>query len=677
MSSVTKHYIKNNGKFLTCEETHGPDVPENLYTTVVNASQGPKKPSAGKPPLAPTRQSKRSRTGASSYAAASSSAALGSAAAYFGSAASGSAAAKKTSLFASVQRPSLQELTTIVYDNPCVNDLSHDVNKDSIEQIFKWPLPRIDITSPFYVLEQKKNIQGIAECNNPQFLLRESRPWSVLDDGQEMCDDIAGPRQYAFSTDTKKDALNKFYEIVGRPVVSLTAATLKTKDYRTVYDLQVQGSNLRAIRIPVSLASALETIDPRSRLIVRRQGRNGTDRFKIIMNKKNDKNGHTALSFGTRTNVERPYSSAFATASTCLKLNIDTEMRSIYIDYLQIVPVYELKEYISPTMTPAGPRSKLTIEDIRHNYKSNHCAKKLGPSETDDSCETELGAPENDFNSSHWCDLAKAMALHFKCLYIYLSDQMRVEMGPRLKKKDIHGQDVEIVRVIEDPDFQWLHLASYSIAIEGCTKYEKYLGVKPNNGIVKKGRGNPTEYYFMHPVAYDYITKDPNGYLRKKQVKHLPIEIQDTLTDLFGIIDPEEHIYGQNGIVKQIVDLYITDRQSFMPSLRNNAYAKKTFTLEDKLNYAETSVFIWHLVTKDIRALSAIAADNAGMQSRLDAWPQKQYIAAGSLMAQMITMPLEKHLENFLQHFDAYGWIYTSNTFRLSSVTVESWENCT
>jgi hypothetical protein len=219
------------------------------------------------------------------------------------------------------------------------------------------------------------------------------------------------------------------------------------------------------------------------------------------------------------------------------------------IHYLQLNPIFDVEDYASPTAANntkvrGSKKYAVLFEEIKFLHKNRHCAELITgePSKTCDtvfpqdatvasaaasavagsavgsaagSAAGSATAPAADFNAKNWIHLAKEMALHFKCLFIYLEDYMRTAWNQSLP--------------YEDANFQFICLSHYCLAgFSGKTKYEEYLNIKPLN---RKGTKDVSER-IVHPGAYDFFTKHPNGYIKTKTFADLPDTMQTTLREM-------------------------------------------------------------------------------------------------------------------------------------------------
>lgn len=727
-----EHFFKTSNDFYTCRQTASQD-PTGIYSDIVI-----------RPNLPP--RSRRAGAGSAAAASGSAAAALAASAATASAAASGSAAAaplkrQRSGSVSSVgsQKSSRSKRSTrnsgpVISPgkfpikvrsplSPRQNDclLPVNVNEANIRNKFHWPLPAVSDKAPYFVSVNKKGffgqqgqlyLEGCDSTNPNPFVLLDSHPWSLLDsDRLEMCPDT-GPRPdrgYEYVQDTKSSS--DFQNFIGKKWKNADSSDIRSKEMRTLAMINVDGQQLKVIRSPVNLDYAFDAIDPRSRMFVSR----GPHTYKIIINKDGDSKQGYNLNFGSQTLSRKPFN-AFDLASTCLSLIFRPVHKSMEIHYLQLNPIFEVGPYISPTSAHNTKRFiektktrnvSMLPEEIKFVYKNSHCAQLVHGPRTR-TCETEFPSPSavasaaasaaagsaasaasQEFTASNWIALAKQMALHFKCLFIWLDEYMRTAWSRGMN--------------YSDPNFQFICLCHYGIGITGSTKYEEYLGLKPLNRK-RDPKGKPE--LIMHPGAYDFLTKSPRGYIKTKQFRHLPDKIrrtiQEMITDIrfpgsrsvgkptvnlmktvqslddtmISVTNTDSPSKKDRCIVNTVYKLYIENPLVFMQILLTNHFAElkdyalrvyaKEFLEDEKI---AASIFLWWVVIKDHRSHADILQTfQADLHQAIRVWPLEQYNTNRKT-------PLE-YLINFM-NFDPYTYKYGTNTYdNTGPVTIESWENC-
>lgn len=211
---------------------------------------------------------------------------------------------------------------------------------------------------------------------------------------------------------------------------------------------------------------------------------------------------YLSLRFGTQTADESPFQ-AFARSSDCMEIRFDLKTKSCDIHYLQLKPVFELKDYYDSSGTLLVEKD--TLYNSIDNWK--HCAQPYDPSRRT-GCTTdidllrankkkELSELRNDFQAKTWLEIARQFVLYVGLTsYISLLDDAKTswpKQGPE--------------RLPTSEYFSYLCFSHYTIGRKGLTLYESYIrDLRPRD----------------NPEVHDWVKQ----HLKTKKFKDLHPEFQ-------------------------------------------------------------------------------------------------------------------------------------------------------
>lgn len=277
-------------------------------------------------------------------------------------------------------------------------------------------------------------------------------------------------------------------------------------------------------------------------------------------------------------------------ASTCMELVFKIEEKTLYIDYLQLSPVYFIDEVSKDMMAasraaaeaaaagaggaggpkgaksakgPKGPAAEgLKYGDIIYSVRNRHCAQydpdadrpEGGAGTTEEAlhqmqvsaawnrrnsgCEPSPSSvdmpgvpktPESDMIDRDWAPAVWLEIARQMALYFKYIYVIRLQDAARIPWAPGAKPLISTDSLAERIKFQWLHMGRYYIGRFGFTFYEQYLNCKPHTYLVgdyNNAYSKALKYTGIHPVVYDFFTK---VFLAKKKFSHLPDAMQALL----------------------------------------------------------------------------------------------------------------------------------------------------